>query len=130
MVTIRVFFIFDGLIHLTMHQKILLLSLISILLIGYGCSGNASKKSNGPNPDSTITNNQDTIQSSYDSSWVDQIQFGYSNEEGNMIIVDSVIAPLEPNSLIYTLDSTGSKTGLTYKSYQPKGKNDTGRQIY
>lgn len=113
-----------------MIKKIKVFSLLVLLVIAYSCSGKSNKKTIVPATDSIANNQTGDVKSNSDSSWIDQIQFGYSNEKGDLILVDSVELPVPPTSLIYALDSTGNKTSITYKTYQPKGEKNTGRDIY
>jgi hypothetical protein len=113
-----------------MSRKILLLSFTIIFFIGYSCSGTANKKSMDPKPDSANISKQDTIKPATDSSWIDQIQFGYSNEKGDLILVDSTTLTIKPSNLIYALDSIGNKVSIVYQNYQPAGQKNTGRDIY
>lgn len=68
--------------------------------------------------------NEDTIHS------MNGIQFGFVNEKGTQILIDSALLPLNPELLVYSIDTSGQAIDIKFEKYQKATGKDKHRQIY
>lgn len=100
--------------------------LIPALLFCYSCTGSKSKEPQVKTTD-TINDQQDSVAKDTIHS-ATAIQFGFANESGNQILIDSTIFPLKPELLVYTIDTSGRPVNIKYEKYHPATAKDNHRQ--